>query len=168
MTSYRVAFIFCKAVALSLWVGAFFGVITWLATFVAYSLGFATFGLFSNLEWIIEGLIALLLGAIAPSLSATLAGKSALEDEAIAARRALPPADQQLVRAGAGLILFVFGIASWIGALPSAYSFWTLSAPTGPNFLPLVIFQLALLTVKIAVGFLLAFWSALRRSVVAH
>lgn len=167
MTSFRVAFIFCKAVALSLWISAVFGLIGLIVAFVASRLGFPMSIFSSGVSWIIEGILALLIGATAHSLSASLAGQSTLEAEAIAARRALTPDERNLVRAGAGLITLAFGLASWIGSMPLLYSYWTLSK-SGPNFLPMIAANMTLVTIKIALGFLLAFGVILRRNFVAR
>ena len=167
MTPYRVAFIFCKALALSLWINAVFGLVGLILTFVLSRFGFPTFGFFSGVSWLIEGILALIIGATAPSLSASLAGQSTLEGEAIAARRTLTPEEQSLVRAGAGLITLAFGIANWIGYAPALYSYWTISK-SGLNFLPLIAANLTLLTIQIALGFLLAFWASLRRNIGAQ
>ena len=165
MTPYRVALILCKAVALSLWIEAAFGLIRLISIFILEQLGLATFGYFNDISWIVEGALALLLGATAPGLSAILAGQSALEGEAIAARRALAPAERNLVRAGAGFIILIYGVAGWVGGLPSLYSFWTINTGAPTNFLPYLIVGMALLTVKIALGFGLAFGPSLRRVV---
>ena len=167
MTPFRVAFIFCKAVALSLWINAVFGLLGLTISSILTLLGYSSFGFFGNWSFLIEGILALLIGATAPSLSASLAGQSTLEGEAIAARRALAPEEQNLVRAGAGLITLAFGLAAWIGAAPSLYSFWTISK-RGPNFLPVIAANIALITIKVALGFLLAFGAVLRRNVVAR
>ncbi len=168
MTPFRVAFIFCKAVALSLWINAIFGLIGLIISLVFSRLGYPSFGLLGNASWLVDGIFALLIGATASSLSASLAGQSTLEGEAIAARRALTPDEQNLVRAGAGLITLTFSLAGWIGAMPSLYSFWTMSTKTGPSFFPVFAASMALTAIKIAVGFLLAFGVVLRRSVVAR
>ncbi len=164
MTPFRVAFIFCKALSLSLWINAVFGLIGLIFTLVFAGLGFPTFGVFSGVSWFADGILALIIGATASSLSASLAGQPTLEGEAIAARRALAPEEQNLVRAGTGLLTLTFGLSAWISYAPALYSYWTISK-TGPNFLPLMAGNLTLITVKIALGFLLAFGVVLRRNI---
>ena len=164
MTSFRVAFIFCKALALGLWINAVFGLLGLILAFVLSRFGFPTFGFFSGVSWLADGILALIIGATASSLSASLAGQSTLEGEAIAARRTLTPEEQNLARAGAGLITLAFGLSAWISYAPALYSYWTISK-SGPNFLLLIAGNLTLLTIKIALGFLLAFGVILRRNV---
>lgn len=168
MTPFRVAFIFCKAVALSLWINAIFGLLGLIIALVFSRLGYPSFGFLGNASWLFDGILALLIGATAPSLSASLAGQSTLEGEAIAARHALTLAEQKLVHAGAGLITLTFSLAGWIGAMPSLYSFWTMITKTGPNFFPVFAASMALTAIKIALGFLLAFGIVLRRNVIAR
>lgn len=164
-TPYRVAFVVCKAIALNLWINAAIGALGLAAIVVLKATGVYSLGYLGGWTWIGQGVVALVLGAVAPALSAALTAQPTLQGEALAARQVLAPGEKALMRAIAGLLLLVFGVAGLAGSLSALYSIATWkSSPAYPFVWPIVV-SLIGIALRIAAGFMLAFGPNLRRVV---
>ena len=162
MTSYRFCFILCKIVALSLWVGAATGLVSTLILTALNLIGWSPIhGIVTVTSWLPQGLVALVLGAVTPALSASLAGQPVLEGESIQSRHTLAPAEKSWVRAGAGLIALIFGL---IGAIPLILLAPGLRGAVSSLFAWSLGAQLLGIALHVGVGFWLAFGTGLRRT----
>ncbi len=174
MNSYRTALIWCRAIVINLWANAALGLILGTAVQLigrngAFGVSLSSLAESSVLPDSVSvvSLGVLALGVLAPTLAAALTGASPLEGEAILKRRALNKDEAGLARAGAGLILLVFGVA---GALTTTalYSYWFLTGQMGIGMGHQVMMQNLAINASsafghCAVGLVLAFGPGLRR-----
>lgn len=176
MNPYRIALILCRAVTISLWWSAGIGIASGLLVGVGISsgaFGLTGFPLLNSIFSPLSGALGLAVAAtflqlFAPTLGAAMTGGAMLEGQTISSQRNLERDETALARAGAGLILLFYGLAS---ALPSLATtgyalltdesvgvnrgFWIYGL--AGNLVPAVL--------RCAVGFLLAFHLGLRRLV---
>lgn len=184
MNAYRVALIFCRAVAISLWwnagIGLLSGVVMALITRAGWFGTGVPFRIISNGSWIFPlgyfvfaALIAIFLRVFAPSLSAAATGGAMFEGESLDSRGGLQPSEAAMARIGAGLIILFSALA---GFLPSvvwaAYELFgqtSALAASATIARSLAIHSLVTIFIPSAlrglVGFVLAFRLGLRRLV---
>lgn len=178
MNAYRVCLILCRAVAVALWWNVGLRLLSATITLIVAQLSFqmnighATMGASFYLELLTlavpQIIAAVFLQVFAVSLASSVAGISAFGGETMASPRKLDALELNLARAGAGLYLLFFGVAS---AIPSilglGYRIFTGGIGSGTGNSTTVIYSLLAslipLIIQCFVGFVLAFKLGLRR-----
>ena len=171
MNPYRVALVLCRAVTFCLWWSAALTALGAVLFALAFGGGFWVTLVSGGLgTGVTLAMAAIFLQVFAPSLVAAMLGNSALEGDAIAARRPWEHQEIALARAGAGVFLLFFG-ASRALPLMAAGGYALLTGQTlygaaGPMSGPYFLASNALPPVlQCAIGLLLAFGAGLRRLV---